>query len=92
MDGVLRVEDLVVEVSRRVRGRSLGTLPTLRQQRARLEGLRREADVHGACLEPHLLALHHARRDAVLAGVLVAPEIAEQPADLAAGRAAEEVG
>jgi hypothetical protein len=31
VDGVLRVEDLVVEVSRGVRGRSLGTLPTLRQ-------------------------------------------------------------
>src|SRR5207244_9040551 len=69
---------------------SLGGPPL--HEGAGLERVRGEPDIHGALLEPHLLALHHGGRDLVLAGILVDPEIAEQPPDLAARRAADAIG
>src|SRR6185436_21161408 len=73
---------------RRRRGLGLAE-DALRLQAARAETVLQGQDVR---LQPGVLALEHLDRDLVLADVVVRPQVAEQPGDLAPRVAAEQIG
>src|SRR5262249_37606050 len=62
------------------------------QQRTGLEVLRGPPEVDRALAQQTVVAAHHAGGETILAGIVVVPQIGEQPADLPACVAAEEVG
>src|SRR2546430_14973084 len=61
------------------------------RDRRRLEVFRGVAERHDALLEPDMLAVEHLPREVVLAGVVVAPHLAEELVDTTARAAGEEI-